>query len=203
MRQQIKNGDDKMIRFVVKQWDKNKDKLEEHFKESLFLYESCDYTRLVEAVIRFIYNDNPKAEDYPYRKFDARGITCIDNGDYQGTMLFMIPRDTYQPSAREYLLTHVSYGSCSGCDTLLNVQYTIEKVVDKYGYEDLTEKEKQEYKDSAVKDLMSLSLHLVQNTIKPYNKGWERDEDFDEIGYSSQEDSDNDKKDDPDLGLIF
>jgi hypothetical protein len=45
-------------------------------------------------------------------------MTVIDDGDYQGTQIFIIPTDTYQPSVKDYVMTDTYYGSCSGCDTL-------------------------------------------------------------------------------------
>lgn len=47
---------------------------------------------------------------------DPSKIHTIDDGDYQGTYLFIIPEKGYQPS--KYWATTVYYGSCSGCDTL-------------------------------------------------------------------------------------
>lgn len=115
----------------------------------------------------------------------------------------MIPRDIYKPSEGEYLLTNVGYRSCSGCDTLLGVQYTIGRVVDRYGYEELTEDEKAEQKRSAIGDLMTLSLHLVQNTIKPYNSGWNRNEEFDEVSHNLDDDFDEDGEASGSSRLLF
>lgn len=47
---------------------------------------------------------------------DLTRIHEIDDGDYQGTLLFVVAAQGYQPST--YWATKVSYGSCSGCDTL-------------------------------------------------------------------------------------
>ena len=47
---------------------------------------------------------------------DPQRIHTIDDGDYQGTLLFVVGATGYQPS--NYWLTAVDYGSCSGCDAL-------------------------------------------------------------------------------------
>ena len=121
---------------------------------------SCSST-LVEMVVEYILNPSSGYGD----TYDKEKITLIDNGDYQGTQLFMIPLDTYQPSASEYLLTYVSYGSCSGCDTLLSIQ--------DWNDGKLT--------DSQVKDFMGLCKDLVCNIIKPYNAGWRNNDKYTEI----------------------
>ena len=179
-----------MIKFAVSQWDKNKTRLESHIANNLKDYEDCSYKKLVEDVVRYVFND---AEDrYDLDEYDYTKVTEIDNGDYQGTLLYLIPTDAYQPDETEYLMTHAGYGSCSGCDTLLSLQYNIENVFDDSGYGNYTAEEKDKMRDTAIGDLMTLCLHLVQNTIKPYNSGWQTDERFNEI---------EDKEEDIDDGL--
>jgi hypothetical protein len=46
---------------------------------------------------------------------DPERITVIDHGDYQGTQLYIIGCEGYQPHV--YWSIFVSYGSCSGCDS--------------------------------------------------------------------------------------
>lgn len=133
-----------MIKEVVKLWYENKEDLKEALKYDTRLNE-CDYLYLVKKVVRHILGD----------EWDEKKITQIDNGDYQGTLLFVIPRETYQPSEYEYLITYVNYGSCSGCDTLLAIQ--------DWNDEPPTERQLEDY--------MTLCLHLCQNMKKPY-KGW-------------------------------
>jgi hypothetical protein len=57
------------------------------------------------------------AEDYGVP--DPTRITEIDHGDYQGTILFVVAETGYQPST--YWSSAWSYGSCSGCDTILAI----------------------------------------------------------------------------------
>jgi hypothetical protein len=100
-------------------------------------------------------------------EWDSEKITVVDNGDYQGTKLFLIPKVGYQPEEYEYLMTYVGYGTCSGCDTLLEIQ--------SYSYDNDLPTEQQ------LKDYMTLCKHLVDNMIKPYNTGWRNDPRFNTI----------------------
>ena len=77
----------------------------------------------------------------------------IDDGDYQGTLLYMIPIDTYQPSYWEYVATYVYYGSCSGCDALL--------AISNYRY-DLPNSDQ-------VEDYVELCLSILQHCKYPFN----------------------------------
>lgn len=86
--------------------------------------------------------------------FDVERLTKIDDGDYQGTLLFLCPIAVYQPGEDDYWYVPVSYGSCSGCDTLQAI----------CAYEDNLPTEEQ------VRDYMTLALHIVQKIKKliPY-----------------------------------
>ena len=139
-----------MLKKVMDQWNKNKDKLRTDLAEDVKL-NSCEYIYLVEKVVSIILN-NDNDDDYDYNIFSTKNITKIDNGDYQGTLLFVIPRNTYQPSEAEYLMTYVNYGSCSVCDTLQGIQ----------GWDAVPPTEQQ------LNDYMTLCLHLCENMIKPY-----------------------------------
>lgn len=142
-----------MIKKVMDQWAKNKDKLREALAKDKEL-NMCDYDYLVEKVVHVILNESKDHEDL----FDdgiiwnINGITTINDGDYQGTLLFIIPRATYQPCESEYLITYVNYGSCSVCDTLQGIQ--------DYSNELPTEKQLDDY--------TTLCLHLCENMKKPY-----------------------------------
>lgn len=157
-----KKGEISMLKYCRDKWYENKDKLEEAIRNSDDL-NFCSYKTLVKMIVEYILN--PSSDDNPIDEFNEDEITVIDNGDYQGTQLFMIPRKTYQPSAGDYLLTYTYYGSCSGCDTLQGIQ--------DWSDEKLT--------DQQVKDFMILCKDLVCNIIKPFNDGWREDEKFTEI----------------------
>ena len=149
-----------MLKYCRDKWEENKDKLEKALREDDSLND-CDYSELVAMVVKHILNPG----ENNYNTYDSGNITVIDDGHYQGTLLFMIPMDTYQPSEYEYLLTYVGYGSCSGCDTLKSIQ--------DWGDKKLT--------DSQVKDFMGLCKDLVCNIVKPYNGGWRKDDRFTEV----------------------
>lgn len=152
-----------MLKYCLDKWNKNKGLLEERLKKDTTL-NSCDYTYLVKLVVDFILNPH---EEYGDNGWDSKHITVVDNGDYQGTQLFLIPRDTYQPGEYDYLMTYVGYGSCSGCDTLQAIQEWDDKP--------LTERQ--------LKDFMTLCKDLVTSMVKPYNCGWRYEEDFIEVSY--------------------
>lgn len=104
-----------MIKFCKDQWDANRERLEEALKGDTQL-NKCDYKYLLSLVVEHILNPGLASFEHGW---SARNITVIDDGDYQGTLMFLIPKDYYQPSESDYLLTFVSYGSCSVCDTLI------------------------------------------------------------------------------------
>lgn len=147
-----------MLKYCLTQWNKNEDKLKEVLSKNT---ELNDYITLVKLTFDTIFNIDNK-----YRvELDIENITEIDNGEYQGTLLYLIPFKTYQPCEYEYLMTYVNYGSCSGCDTL-------ESILSDGEYDSKVPTVQQ------LKDYMSLCRDLVNNTIKPYNGGWREDEDF-------------------------
>lgn len=81
-----------MIKYCLDCWNKNQQSLREQLEKDASL-NSCEYEYLVKLVTRYILG----------KEWDAENIIVVDNGDYQGTLLFLIPRDTYQPSEDEYL----------------------------------------------------------------------------------------------------
>ena len=129
-----------MITELVKQWEENKHKLEEYFKTTK-QDEYDSYETIVKKVFEICI---PEATDYSGWALDK--MTVIDDGDYEGTQIFIIPTDTYQPSVEDYVMTDTYYGSCSGCDTL--------QAISGYDYDLPT--------DEQVKEYMTLALHLVQ-----------------------------------------
>lgn len=128
------------------------------------------YSELVKIVVNVILNDGEELENIDRDKWNFDRITGIDDGDYQGTILWLIPRRTYQPSEYEYLITFVNYGSCSGCDTLLDIQSNIPFDGTK--------------PDSVINEFMQLCKDLVCNMKRPYNCGWREDEEFKEVEFN-------------------
>lgn len=130
-----------MLPEIIKQWETNKARLEEYF-ETTEQKEYCNsYLDIVKKIFELVLIE---------KQYELEKITVVDDGNYQGTQIFLIPEDTYQPSVDEYIITHTYYGSCSGCDTLQGIN----------SYEDGLPTDEQ------VKDYMMLALHLVQKMKK-------------------------------------
>lgn len=125
-----------MLKYCVDQWEKNKENLRKALEQFDFDKDYMGYKVLMFLIITHILED----------KWDSENFTTIDDGDYQGTLLFVIPERCYQPNAENYLMTYVEYGSCSYCDTMLAILGS----------------------DTMVEDLMTLALHMIQHMICPF-----------------------------------
>jgi hypothetical protein len=99
-----------------------------------------DYEDLFKRTIAVLANE----EDYGESP-DPKRIHTIDDGDYQGTLLFMVAANGYQPSTYWYAMVY--YGSCSGCDTFKDIQ--------NYSDEPTTPEQAEQY--------WTLCLHMVQS----------------------------------------
>ena len=133
-----------MIKEFVAAWDANKDRLEEYFKT----HEQSKYTSY-ETLLKLLIDEviNPYFVDVlDMNPWYSERITTIDDGDYQGTQLFIVLKKTFQPCAEDYFWTYQWYGSCSGCDLLMGIS----------GYDEGLPSEEQ------VKEYMMLELHLLQ-----------------------------------------
>ena len=139
-----------MIQEIIQKWETNKSKLEQKFKTHK-AHSGLSYETIVKYIFEIVINDS----DDDYGNYDVSKMTVIDDGSYQGTQIFIIPKSTYQPSVEDYLLTHTYYGSCSGCDTL-------EAILSDYNWDDEIEYDNQVFNEKQVSELMTLSLHLVQ-----------------------------------------
>ena len=151
-----------MTRIMKERWDANKDKLRDALAERTDL-NHCNYEDLVNLTFEVIYNTD--ANETGYQVLNLNNITVVDDGDYQGTVVFLIPFDTYQPSEHEYIMTYIGYGSCSGCDVLQAVQSCGD-----YGKKKATEDQ--------LDGFMDICRELICNAIKPYNFGWREDENW-------------------------
>lgn len=123
-----------MIQAFVDKFTENKSKLETEFRSK----HPENYKELIKAVVNAISTDDG------YRDPDPDRIHEIDDGDYQGTLVFVIGARGYQPST--YWYCKVGYGSCSGCDTLQSISC----------YSDLAPNDQQ------IQDYLVLALHIVQ-----------------------------------------
>lgn len=133
-----------MIKSFVDAWDKNKNELEEHIKTHKQI-EYDSYKELVKLLFDIVIN--PEISTTTYGMFDTDDINTLDHGDYQGTEIFILHKNNYQPYIEDYVYTHTYYGSCTYCDTLQGI----------HCYDEGLPNEEQ------VKDYMSLCLHLLQH----------------------------------------
>jgi len=100
---------------------------------------AVNYAEIVKQVVTVLREDE-------YEDPDPERIHTIDDGDYQGTLLFVIGVGGYQPST--YFYVKIAYGSCSGCDTLAGIHDSGSSG------EPATE--------AQIADYMTLALHIVQ-----------------------------------------
>lgn len=127
-----------MIDNFVESWNKNKDQVREYLTKNTPRYEE-----LFTEVVKILEDD--------WESPDHERITKIDHGHYQGTLVFVVACEGYQPSTYWYL--RVYYGSCSGCDTVEHIRMM------NYSYdEDPTEEQIEAY--------MRLALQMVQGLKK-------------------------------------
>ena len=124
-------------------WKENEDKLEEYFRNTK--QDEYDGYRTLVGLL-FVIVVNPELDDLDNNKFDTKNILKIDDGDYQGTEIFILHKNVYQPDIEDYVYTNTYYGSCSGCDTLLGISGCSDELPS----------------ESQVNDYMDLCLHLLQ-----------------------------------------
>ena len=148
-----------MLKYCYEKWDKNKDKLEAALRKTDI--SRVEYRDILVLTVENILND----EENPDYCWDTRSITEINDGDYQGTLLYLIPQKTYQPSEHEYLMTYIGYGSCTCCDLLQSIQPD----------------SNEEITDDDIAEFMALCKDFVTNMIKPYNHGWRNKEEFEHV----------------------
>lgn len=147
-----------MIKEFVQAWDKNNQELLKSFQDK----NPEGYQEIVEKLVEIVINpyitDNDNIPDYRMQRgLDLPKMIVIDNGDYQGTTIYIIPYDTYQPDVEDYVLTDNYYGSCGGCDTFQSIADNY------YSYCDDTEDERKEKTQRAGKEYHTLALHLLQS----------------------------------------
>lgn len=96
-------------------YHKHEKELREAIEEVKDKCEFC-YLTIVSLLVEHVIN---KVSDNCFEYWaDEDHIHVIDDGDFQGSLIFAIPKRTYQPSPYEYIFAYTYYGSCSGCDAL-------------------------------------------------------------------------------------
>lgn len=77
-----------MIKEFCLAWEKNKDKLEEYFRKTR-QEEYGNYEDLVKLLFDIVINPSIECDHY---RLDTENILVIDDGDYQGTQVFILHR---------------------------------------------------------------------------------------------------------------
>lgn len=95
-----------MIKEFIERFETNHATLRARFEQR----HPSSYKDIVEAVVRAVAGPDPC--DSP----SVDRIHEIDDGEYQGTLVYVIGAAGYQPF--EYWYVKVVYGSCGACDTL-------------------------------------------------------------------------------------
>jgi len=126
-----------MIKYFIKRFDNKRNALKKEFSKK----HMEDYQQLVKVVIEAITDDEREEPD-------PDKIHIIDDGEYEGTIVFIIASKEQTPA--KYWYVKISYGSCSFCDTLQTI-HSLSNVNDPVP-------NKQQ-----IKDYMTLALHIVQN----------------------------------------
>lgn len=129
-----------MIDAFVQRFDEKRDDIKQMIRDGV---RDPDYETLFGYVVTALSNP----EDYMGTP-DPERIHRVDDGHYQGTLVFVVAETGYQPS--QYWATKVNYGSCSGCDTLQRILGWSEEALT----------------DTQVEDLFTLCLHMLQNMVE-------------------------------------
>lgn len=149
-----------MKKFAIEAWEKHKDELREKFRKDPDIWRE-EYKDIVTTIYQTLFPDQLKLDR----------ITQVDDGDYQGSLLFLVPSYAYQPTQYEYLTTWVDYGSCSGCDALQAIQ-------EEFPWPGTGG----EVSETALDDLMALAFDIVRHTElfrpHPYQDEWNEEMGF-------------------------
>ena len=142
-----------MVKEFCLAWEKNKDKLKDYLANTSQT-EYGEYESLVKLIFDLVINPEIDIDTIWHHnsRFATDDITVIDHGDYQGSLIFILHRNRYQPCVTDYVYTSVEYGSCSCCDTL-------QSIYDPWNTPDGRPSQKQ------LDDYMTLCLHLLQNCV--------------------------------------
>lgn len=123
-----------MIKKFIDKYMERKNELKTIFSEK----HPEDYEEIVKSTISILHDENESINPDPER------IHMIDDGDYQGTLVFIIGATGYQPNTYWYVC--IFYGSCSGCDTL--------EAIKDYSSNPPSKEQ--------INDYMQLLLHIIQ-----------------------------------------
>lgn len=145
-----------MYKIIVNAWENHKDELRQHY---LTNKHPTDYREVIKRLVFFLSQD----KEFP---LDITRITGISEHEFNGTMLFVIGEQSYQPEV--YWSVYINYGSCETSDTLKSIR--------EYS-EDLPTADQ-------VAQYMQLSLNIVQK-LKPIldSESYQEYEEYEECEY--------------------
>lgn len=148
-----------MLKIMKKAWGQNEKKLRDRIIDIVKTdkLRDIEYKDLLVISLETIYN-NYDCINQRLETIDLISITEIYDGDYKGTLVYLIPFDRYQPNAEDYLMTYVEYGSYSYCDTLRGIKDDYSINMDS---------------GTQVDDLMTLCRDMIVRLIRPYNNDGE------------------------------
>lgn len=162
-----------MIKICLEAWDKYNGELEAWYRNlPVEILNHLSYKGITTKVFGMVSRYMEESCNW-CDGLDLDNIVEINNGDYQGTLLYIVPFDTYQPNEYEYLMTYIGYGSCSCCDTLQGLELWGEYTENEY--------------ENAIKGHMTLARDILSHIIRPYNAGWRNDERFDIVTFNKEE----------------
>jgi hypothetical protein len=130
-----------MITGFIDKFQEIKPRLLEEFSKK----EPDNYQDIFKQTIKMMFEESKNTYSSKSETPDFERITVIDNGDYQGTLLFVVASKSYQPS--DYWATQVDYGSCSGCDAFQD-------------YSDYNNPEK------SAPEMVTMALHMIESMKK-------------------------------------
>ena len=99
----------------------NKNKYYIAVKEIARDIDNLDYIDIVKFTFNFLNTCNVRS--VVGCEFDIDKIVQINNGDYKGDIIYVIPLARYQLSITDHYYTHNYYGSCSWCDVLESIKH--------------------------------------------------------------------------------
>lgn len=130
-----------MITEFIDKFQEIKPRLLEQFSKE----EPDNYSDIFKQTIKMMFENTEDRWSIQSVTPDFERITVIDDGDYQGTLVFVVASKGYQPS--DYWATTVYYGSCSGCDTFQE-------------YSDYDNPEK------SAPEMVTMALHMIESMKK-------------------------------------
>lgn len=135
-----------MNKKFIEAWHENKDKMQRYLllngKGECITYEEIVKIIIDEIINPYLDSAFNIRDYFNQEQYDSNSITVVDDGDYQGTLIFIIPRNSYQPEVEDYIYTSICYGSCGCCDALQDALLQDE--------------------ETRIKDIMTIALHLIE-----------------------------------------